>query len=97
MTFGLKGGVLTLSLMASVLLSACVSQSSYDPLQAQYQQFQQKNSALTAKVAAEKAQISRLQGAIKYTVNSDLLFPPGGWQMNRAGKQIFLALPRSWR
>jgi chemotaxis protein MotB len=74
--------------MASVLLSACVSQSSYDALQAQYQQAQQQNSALSAQVAADKAQICRLQGAIRYTVNSDLLFRPGGWEMSDRGKQI---------
>ena len=67
--------------MASALLSACVSQSAYDQLQAQNQQLQQQ-------VAADKAQICRLQGAIKYTVNSDLLFPSGGWQMSPRGKQI---------
>jgi chemotaxis protein MotB len=58
-------------------LSACVSQSKYDELQAQYQQLQQQHSALSAQVAADRAQINRLQGAIKYTVNSDLLFPSG--------------------
>ena len=79
-------------LVASVLLSACVSQSSYDALQAQYQQAQQQNAALSAQVAADKAQISRLQGAIKYTVNSDLLFPPGGWQMSGEGKQVIAKL-----
>ena len=67
--------------MASVLLSGCVSQSAYDQLQAQNQQLQQQNSALQAQVAADKAQLCRLQGAIKYTVNSDLLFPSGGWQI----------------
>jgi chemotaxis protein MotB len=88
MTHGFKRGVLLLPLIVSVLLSACVSQSSYDALQAQYQQAQQQNSALTAQVAADKAQICRLQGAIKYTVNSDLLFPSGGYQMSERGKQI---------
>ncbi|MGA7259632.1 MAG: OmpA family protein [Stellaceae bacterium] len=88
MSFRLKGGGLLLPLMASVLLSACVSQSTYDQLQAQYQQLQQKNAALSAQVAAEKAQVCRLQGAIKYTVNSDLLFSSGGWQMNDRGQQI---------
>jgi chemotaxis protein MotB len=81
MTFGLKYGVLLSPIMASALLSACVSQSAYDQLQAQNQQLQQQ-------VAADKAQICRLQGAIKYTVNSDLLFPSGGWQMSARGKQI---------
>src|SRR4029077_16300458 len=87
-TYGLRRGVLMLPLMTSVALSACVSQSSYDALQAQYQQGQQQNAALSNQVAADKAQICRLQGAIRYTVNSDLLFPPGGYQMSERGKQI---------
>ena len=88
MTYGLKRSVLTIPLMTSVLLSACVSQSKYDELQAQYQQVQKQNAALSNQVAADKAQICRLQGAIKYTVNSDLLFPSGGYQMSDRGKQI---------
>jgi chemotaxis protein MotB len=67
--------------LTALMLGACVSQSAYDALQAQNQQLQ-------AQVAADKAQICRLQGAIKYTVNSDLLFPSGGWQMSDRGKQI---------
>ena len=39
-------------------------------------------------MAAQSAQISRLQGAIKYTINSDLLFPSGDWQMSPEGQQI---------
>ena len=88
MTHGLKRGVLLFPLVAPVLLSACVSQSSYDALQAKYQQAQQQNTALSNQVAADKAQICRLQGAIRYTVNSDLLFPSGGYQMSERGKQI---------
>jgi chemotaxis protein MotB len=60
------------------LLSACVSQSKYDELKAQNDQLQQ--------------QVSRLQGAIKYTVNSDLLFPSGGWQMSPQGQEIIAKL-----
>ena len=88
MSYGLKRGVLLFALVAPVLLSGCVSQGKYDQLQAQYQQAQQQNSALSAQVAADKAQICRLQGAIKYTVNSDLLFPSGSWEMSERGKQI---------
>ena len=62
-------------------MTGCVSKSDYDALQAQNQQLQQQ-------VAAQSAQISRLQGAIKYTINSDLLFPSGGWQMSPEGQQI---------
>ena len=88
MTRGLKRGVLLLPLVAPVLLSACVSQRTYDELQAQYQQAQQQNAKLTAQVQADQAQICRLQGAIRYTVNSDLLFPSGGYKMSERGKQI---------
>jgi chemotaxis protein MotB len=88
MIHDLRRRKLLLPLMASALLSACVSQGTYDQLQAQYQQVQQQNAALQNQVAADKAQICRLSGAIKYTVNSDLLFPSGGFEMSERGKQI---------
>ena len=88
MRYGLKRGVLMFPLVAPILLSACVSQSKYDELQAQYQRVQQQNAALSNQVAADKARICRLQGAIKYTVNSDLLFRPGSYEMSDRGKQI---------
>jgi chemotaxis protein MotB len=72
---GLNRSALLLSLIAPVFLSACgVSQSQYDSVVAQNQQLQEH--------------VKRLQGAIKYTVNSDLLFPSGGWEMSDAGKDI---------
>src|ERR1700739_1716407 len=76
------------SLLSIIALAGCVSQGKYDELQAQNQQIQQQNASLSQEVAASKAEGSRLQGAIKYTVNSDLLFSPGGWQMRPQGKQI---------
>jgi len=91
-TYYRKRSTLLVQLIASALLSACVSQSAYDQLQAQNQQLQQQNSALSAQVAADKAQICRLQGAIKYTAESDLLFPSGGWQMSDRGKQIIVTM-----
>jgi chemotaxis protein MotB len=42
----------------------------------------------------DKQQISRLQGAIKYTVNSDLLFAPGSWQMRPQGQQVIANLAK---
>jgi chemotaxis protein MotB len=80
--FSLKRSILlSLPLAASVLLSGCVSQSKYDALAAQNQQLQQQTTAMSA-------QISRLQGAITYTVNSDLLFPSGSWTMSPQGQDI---------
>ena len=68
MTTAGKTSLIALPVLSAALLAGCVSQSSYDALQAQNQQLQQQ-------VATQSAEISRLQGAIKYTVNSDLLFP----------------------
>ena len=78
----LRRSLLLLPLISLVLLAACgVPQSQYDALQAQNQQLQQQ-------VAADRQHISRLQSAIKYTVNSDLLFPSGSWQISADGKDI---------
>jgi chemotaxis protein MotB len=86
----LKRGALVFPLMAPFFLSGCtwLWQSDYDALKAQNQQLQQQVTTQSAEIATDKAQISRLQGAIKYTVNSDQLFAPGSWQMSSQGKQI---------
>src|SRR5271165_4695093 len=88
MTTGLKRSAVLFPLLAPILLAGCVSQSKYDALNTQYQDLQAQNAAQQQQIAADKAQIARLQGAIKYTVNSDQLFAPGSWQMTAQGKQI---------
>jgi chemotaxis protein MotB len=87
-TDSIKRPLIAVSLMSALCLTGCVSQSKYDDLQAQNQQLQQDNATLSQQLAAERTQVGRLQGAIKYTVNSDLLFPSGGWQMRPQGKEI---------
>jgi len=62
---------------AVLLLAGCVSQQ-------EYQQLQQ---SMTAEVGAQKMQITRLQDAIKVSVNGELLFPSGGWQMSSQAQQ----------
>lgn len=79
-----KSGLLAASLLSPMLLGGCgivVWQSDYNALQQQNQQLQQQ-------LADSQAQVSRLQGAIKYTVNSDLVFAPGSWTMSARGQQI---------
>ena len=85
-----KRGALVFPLMAPFILSGCswLWTSDYDALKDQNQQLQQQVTTQSSEIATNKAQISRLQGAIKYTVNSDQLFAPGSWQMSAQGKQI---------
>ncbi len=83
------------TLLSATVLTGCVSQGKYDALQSQYQTLQKQNQDLSTQVAAEQAQVSRLQGAIKYTVNSDLLFAPGSWQMSARGQQIIAKMAKN--
>jgi chemotaxis protein MotB len=69
---------------AALLLSGCVSQQKYNALDQEYQQLQQ---SMTAEVGAQQMQITRLQNAIKVSVNGELLFPSGGWQMPAQAQQ----------
>src|SRR5215471_20983301 len=68
----------TMAFTATLLLSGCVSQQKYNALDTEYQQL---NQTMSKEVAANQMQITRLQNAIKVTVNSELLFPSGDWQM----------------
>jgi len=63
---------------AMLLLSGCVSQQKYDALDTRYQEL---NQTMSAQVAADQMHITRLQNAIKVTINNELMFPSGGWQM----------------
>src|SRR4029453_19180041 len=69
----------TITFTAVLLLAGCVSQKKYDTLETEYQQL---NQTMSAEVAAKQMQITRLQNAIKVTVNNELLFPSGDWQMS---------------
>lgn len=72
----LVGGIFLLGMA----LTGCVTQSRYDALEAQ-------NTKLQQQLAAERGQITRLGGAIKHTIESDLVFRPGSWEMSDEGKQ----------
>jgi chemotaxis protein MotB len=83
------------SVLSAAILTGCVFRSDYDKLQAENQQLQTQNQQLQAqnqqlqqKTSAQTAQIDRLRGAIRYTVNSDLLFPSGSYQMSSRGQDI---------
>src|SRR5262245_65392344 len=74
-------------------------QGQYGDLQGQYKQLQQSSAAQAQQSAAElaaakreasseKAQIGRFQEALKFTLNSDLLFRPGSWEISPRGKDL---------
>ena len=75
---------------AALLLAGCVSQQKYEESQQKNadleQEYQQLNQAMSAEVGAKNMQISRMQDAIKVSVNSELLFPSGGWEMSATAK-----------
>jgi chemotaxis protein MotB len=64
--------------LSPLIVSGCVWKSDYDALKAQNEQLQ--------------AQVERLQHAMAYTVNSDLLFKSGSWEMSERGKDIIAKL-----
>jgi chemotaxis protein MotB len=64
---------------AALLLSACVSQSSYDALQGQNQQLEGQNQQL-------QTQVTALQQQATFVEAGDLLFPSGGYELSAAGK-----------
>ena len=77
-------------LSAALLMVACVSQQKYDvsqqrnaELEAQYKQL---NETMRSEIAARELRISRMQDAIKVSVNDDLLFPSGGSEMSADAK-----------
>ena len=76
---------------AGLLLGGCVSQQKYDESQAKNaeleQQYQELNQAMGAEIGAKDMQISHYQNAIKLSINSELLFPSGGWEMPAKAKE----------
>ena len=73
------------AVVSTILVPGCVKKSKYEALEAE-------NRRLEQEVSAQKAQVARLQGAIKYTVNSDLLFAPGKWEIKESGKDVIAKL-----
>jgi chemotaxis protein MotB len=78
-------------------------QRQYTELQGQYTQLQQTSAAQAARSSADiaalkkemdagKVHVTRLQNAIKYTVNSDLLFRSGSSDMSKEGQEVIAKL-----
>jgi chemotaxis protein MotB len=89
---------ITCAALAAVLLTGCVSEQKYNESQQNLaasqqknqdleQEYQQLNQSMSAEVSAQQMQITRLQNAVKGSVDSGLLFPSGGWEMSAQAKQ----------
>lgn len=81
----------TIALVSAFVLAGCVSQQAYqaqvqktDALQQKYDQL---NEQMSAEIAAHELHIERLQNALRVTVNDQLLFPSGDWQMPADAQQ----------
>ena len=65
--------------LAALVLAACVSQSAYQEQASQLEQAQ-------AQVAAQHAEIAKMQAENKWVMAGDLLFPEGGYQLSATGE-----------
>jgi chemotaxis protein MotB len=73
--------------IAALMLSACVSKSSYDELQAQNQQLQTQNQQLQTQNQQLQEQVAGLQREARFVEAGDLLFPSAGYKLSPAGQE----------
>ena len=75
----------------ALTLPGCVSKEKYEESQQKNteleQEYQQLNQQMASELGSKDMQISRLQNAIKLSINSQLLFPSGKWDMSETAKQ----------
>jgi len=71
---------------AAVALSGCVTQATYNKEVGMYDTERQLNAQLETEIQADQVKIQRLQDRLKVTVEDEILFPEGGWQLNSRGK-----------
>jgi len=90
-----KRAVALLTLALPLVLCACAQGSQLDTALAENRQLRDQNEQLQQQATADKAHISRLQEAVKYTVNTDLLFPSGGWELSSAGKDAIARITKA--
>jgi chemotaxis protein MotB len=90
MTIRIQGATALLAVAA--LLSACVSQSTYNQEVKKASTYQQLDAQLKGEVAADQAQITQLQNVVRVTLANGILFPEGGWELNAAGKDTLAKL-----
>ena len=75
----------------ALALAGCVSQKKYEESQQKNaeleQEYQQLHQQMSAEIGTRNMQVTRLQNAIRVSINSELLFPSGTWDMSDSAKQ----------
>jgi chemotaxis protein MotB len=84
---------LVLTVLISVLASACVPQQQYNQEVQQVQHltymdntYKQLNQNLQTEVSSDQVQIKQLQNRLQVTMVNAILFPEGGWELSQNGK-----------
>jgi chemotaxis protein MotB len=75
-------------LVPGMLLGGCAWQSDLDAARAENAQLQQQLAARTSELKASQTHAAQLGGAILYTLNTDLAFAPGSWELTARGKDL---------
>ena len=70
----------------AVVLTACVSQSTYNQQVQKTNTYQQLDAQLKSELAGDQAQIEQLQNLVRVTLANGILFAEGGVELNEAGK-----------
>jgi chemotaxis protein MotB len=73
--------LLAASVLLTGLLTACVTQQSYNSLDQAYSQLQQA-------YQGDEVEIRQLQGELKITIKDKILFPEGGFKLNAKADQV---------
>lgn len=72
---------------AALLVTACVSQQTYQTEVTKANTYQALSQQLQAELKADQVQIQQMQNQIRLSLVDSLLFPEGGWQLNRKGEE----------
>ncbi len=78
---------IALAVSAAALVSACVSEQTYQTEVKQANAYQTLSQQLQGEVKSQQVQIQQLQNQMKVTMVDTLLFPEGGYVINRKGEE----------
>jgi chemotaxis protein MotB len=78
---------IAVAVFAGALLTACVSEQTYQAEVKKSNTYQALSQRLQAEINADQVQITQLQDRLTVTMVDQLLFPEGGWQVGRSGEQ----------